>query len=54
MDIAEAVKVMYDISRKVQPTDGALARDIQICAERLRQKKNFLDDDDLADIRRAT
>ena len=54
MDITEAVKVMYDISRKVQPADGDLARDIQICAERLRVKKTFLDEDDLADIRRAT
>ena len=54
MDIAEAVKIMYDISRKLQPKDGALARDIQICAERLRQKKDFLDEDDLEQIKRAT
>ena len=54
MDIAEAVKVMYDISRKLQPHDGELAREIQICAERLRMKKDFLDEDDMAEIRRAT
>jgi len=54
MDIAEAVKIMYDISRKIQPNDGELAREIQICAERLRMKKNFLDADDLEEIRRAT
>ena len=54
MDIQEAVKVMYDISRKVQPEDGELARDIQICAERLNAKKDFLDADDLEQIKRAT
>jgi hypothetical protein len=54
MNIAEAVKILYDISRKLQPHDGELARDIQICAEKLRVKKDFLDEDDMAEIRRAT
>lgn len=54
MDIAEAVKTMYEISRKVEKSDGALALDIKLCAERLNKKTTFLDDDDLADIRRAT
>ena len=54
MNIADAVKVMYDISRKLQSHDGELAREIQICAERLRMKKDFLDEDDMAEIRRAT
>ena len=53
MNIADAVKVMYDISRKLQSHDGELARDIQICAERLRVKKDFLDDDDMEEIRRS-
>jgi len=53
MNIAEAVKILYDISRKLQPHDGELARDIQICAEKLRVKKDFLDEDDMAEIRRA-
>ena len=53
MNIADAVKVMYDISRKLQSHDGELAREIQICAERLRMKKDFLDADDLEEIKRA-
>ena len=43
MDITDAVKVMYDISREVMPRDGLLAREIQICAEQLRVKKDFDD-----------
>jgi len=53
MNIAEAVKILYDISRKLQPHDGELARDIQICAEKLRVKKDFLDEDDMEEIRRS-
>ena len=43
MDITDAVRVMYDISREVMPRDGLLAREIQICAEQLRVKKDFTD-----------
>ena len=43
MDITDAVKVMYDISREVMPRDGLLAREIQICAEKLRMKEDFND-----------
>ena len=52
MNIAEAVKILYDISRKLQPHDGELARDIQICAERLNTMKPLLDGD-LDEIKRA-
>ena len=54
MDIQEAVITLHDIARKVAGADDALARDIRACADRLKQKKNWLDDDDLDDIRRAT
>ena len=54
MDIQEAVITLHDIARKVADSDGELARDIRSCADRLNQKKNWLDDDDLDDIRRAT
>ena len=54
MDIQEAVITLHDIARQVAGADGALARDIRLCADRLNQKKNWLDDDDLDDIRRAT
>jgi len=54
MDIQEAVITLHDIARKVAGTDGALARDIRECADRLNQKKNWLDDNDLDNIRRAT
>ena len=43
MDITDAVRVMYDISREVMPRDVLLAREIQICAEQLRVKKDFDD-----------
>ena len=54
MDIQEAVITLHDIARQVAGADGALARDIRLCADRLNQKKNWLDNDDLDDIRRAT
>jgi hypothetical protein len=54
MDIAEAVKTLYDIARKVEKTDGPLSLDIKMCAERLNKKSNILDEDDLDDIRRST
>jgi|TARA_B110000977_G_scaffold178103_1_gene235308 hypothetical protein len=39
MIIKEAVRILYDISREVGNIDGELARQIQICAEQLRMKK---------------
>lgn len=54
MDIAKAVETMYEIARKAEKSDGELARDIKMCADRLNKKTTFLDEDDLADIRRAT
>ena len=39
MDFTTAVRVMYDISREVMPRDSLLAREIQICAEKLRMKE---------------
>ena len=54
MDIAQAVKTMYDIARKVEKADGDLALNIKMCADQLNKKTTFLDEDDLADIRRAT
>ena len=53
MDIQQAVITLHDIARKVESADGSLARDIRECADRLNQKKNWLDDDDLNDIKRA-
>ena len=54
MDIQEAVIVLHDIARKVSKSDGKLALDIRLCADRLNQKKTWLDEDDLDEIRRAT
>ena len=54
MDIQEAVILLHDIARKVGKTDGQLALDIRLCADRLNAKKTWLDDEDLEDIRRAT
>ena len=54
MDIQEAVITLHDIARKVAESDQDLAKDIRLCADRLNQKKDWLDDDDLDDIRRAT
>ena len=39
MDFTTAVRVMNDISKEVMPRDGLLAREIQICAEKLRMKE---------------
>lgn len=54
MDIQQAVTALYDIARKVEKSDAELSKDIRACADRLKQKKSWLDDDDLDDIRRAT
>ena len=54
MDIAQAVKTMYDIARKVEKSDGELALNIKMCADQLNKKTTWLDEDDLADIRKAT
>ena len=43
MDFTTAVRVMNDISKEVMARDGLLAREIQICAEQLRMKKDFND-----------
>ena len=53
IQLTEAVRIMYDISRQIQPEDGDLARDIQVCAERLNTMKPLLDGD-LNEIKRAT
>ena len=39
MDFTTAVRVMNDISKEVMARDGLLAREIQICAEKLRMKE---------------
>lgn len=54
MDIQEAVITLHDIARKVSKADGQLALDIRLCADRLNTKKTWLDEDDMADIRKAT
>jgi hypothetical protein len=54
MDIQQAVITLHDIARKVSKADGQLALDIRQCADRLNQKTNWLDEDDMDDIRRAT
>jgi len=54
MDIQEAVITLHDIARKVSKADGQLALDIRLCADRLNEKKTWLDEDDMADIRKAT
>jgi len=54
MDIQQAVITLHDIARKVASADGQLALDIRLCADRLNAKKDFLDADDLEQIKRAT
>ena len=54
MDIQQAVITLHDIARKVSKSDGQLALDIRLCADRLNEKKTWLDEDDMADIRKAT
>ena len=53
MDIQDAVITLHDIARKVSKADGQLALDIRLCADRLNEKKTWLDDDDMEDIRKA-
>lgn len=53
MNIQEAVIALHDIARKVQVADGQLALDIRLCADRLNEKKTWLDGDDMDEIRRA-